>query len=173
MADPRDPDVCVIATGLHIGFVHGADGLLILLGHGLWRPTTLGRITNGPSKNSQIGGCLHVDSEIQLIADFRNCEEQDSFEEQDLIGEDGYGVRLPLMCREVIDWAWDRLSGFQQSGVLQKQGIVESFRVVPVAGSVRKSGQILEITIVGVVCQSADPMAEGALHQLIGECGFS
>ena len=108
-----------------------------------------------------------------MIADFRNGEEQDSFEEQDLIGEDGYRVGLALMRREVIDWTGDRLSGFQQGRVLQKQRIVQSFRVVPVAGSVRKSGKMLEIPIVGVVCQSADLMTEGTLHQLIGECGFS
>ena len=49
-----------------------------------------------------------------MIADFRNGEEQDSFEEQDLIGEDGDRVGLALMRREVIDWTGDRLSGFQQ-----------------------------------------------------------
>ena len=107
-------DVGVFLAGLHVHFVHGFNGFLVLLQHAFQGPAPLGHIPLDPAAKPHIRIGIHKNFNIHQIPQGLIFKNQNTLDDDDTLGHDFDGLIGTVVLGKIIHRALDALALPQQ-----------------------------------------------------------
>ena len=167
-----DDDIRLALRGLNELLVHGLDGGQVLIHDALKAPAAVAHVAHDPAQDAHVRIRVDVDLDIHQVTKLLALEYQQSLDDDDARGLDGYGFFGAVVDGVVVGRAMDRFAAAQLSEVLDEKLGVECVGVVVIELCALLKAHAVVSLVVVVVVDDADVAAE-VLHDLARDRRFA
>lgn len=147
-----DDDIGVSLAGFHKHLVHGLDRGEILIDNALQISASVSHIANDSTQDTHICISVYEDFDIHLVAEFFVLENEDTFNDDDLRGADGFRFGQPVVDGKIVNRAGDAVTGFQLPQGINEHVGVECVGVIVIQlAAILKAHAVVLFVVVIVV----------------------